>query len=195
VKYTRKHLYVNALDVHNGSNALEMFDFIIKQANCLSSAHWVVSCRLPQRYLRCRGFRHIAHDCKRPRHIGPWSSGVARASDHSDGATASAGTTATASGGRRRRRRRPRKRPRRRERSAGSATAPASTSVASDALPAVAAHAPPSATVGGARAVLPRARPAFGGDVRRRWPRRFGHPLRPDAGGAPSRRVRPELFC
>jgi hypothetical protein len=189
VKYTRKHLYVNALDVHNGSNALEMFDFIIKQANCLSSAHWVVSCRLPQRYLRCRGFRHIARDCKRPRHIGPWSSGVARASDHSDGATASAGTTATASGGRRRRRRRrsPRKRPRRRERSAGSMTAPASTSVASDSLPAGAAHVPPSATVGAPVQCFPEHDPL-------RWPCRFGHPLRPDAGGAPSRRIRLELF-
>jgi hypothetical protein len=32
-------------------------------------------------------FWHIAHDCTRPRHVGPRSSGIARASDRSDGTT------------------------------------------------------------------------------------------------------------
>jgi hypothetical protein len=32
--------------------------------NCLSSAHRVATCKLPQRCLRCKGLRHVARDCK-----------------------------------------------------------------------------------------------------------------------------------
>ena len=35
--------------------------------NCLSYSHRVATCRLPQRCLRCHGFRHIARECKRLR--------------------------------------------------------------------------------------------------------------------------------
>jgi hypothetical protein len=31
--------------------------------NCLSLSHWVATCRLPRRCLRCCGFSHLARDC------------------------------------------------------------------------------------------------------------------------------------
>jgi hypothetical protein len=42
--------------------------------NCLSSAHRVATCKLPQRCLRCKGLRHVARDCKQPRHMDSRSS-------------------------------------------------------------------------------------------------------------------------
>ncbi|WVZ65897.1 hypothetical protein U9M48_015187 [Paspalum notatum var. saurae] len=38
--------------------------------NCLSSGHQIATCRLPVRCRRCRGFRHVARDCKRRRSPG-----------------------------------------------------------------------------------------------------------------------------
>jgi hypothetical protein len=35
--------------------------------NCLSLSHKVATCLLPQCCLRCRGYRHLARDCKWPR--------------------------------------------------------------------------------------------------------------------------------
>lgn len=43
-----------------------------KCLNCLSSSNRVATCRLPQCYLHCKGFRHSAHDCKM------WAIGLAR---------------------------------------------------------------------------------------------------------------------
>jgi hypothetical protein len=55
-----------------------------KCLNCLSFAHRVATCKLPQRCLRCKGLRHVARDCKQPRRVGFQSSGV-RASGLSNG--------------------------------------------------------------------------------------------------------------
>ena len=41
-----------------------------KCLNCLSTSHQVVTCKLSQRCLQCKGIRHIARDCKWPRHAG-----------------------------------------------------------------------------------------------------------------------------
>ena len=38
--------------------------------NCLSYSHRIATCHLPLRCLRCRGFQHIARDCKRLRSPG-----------------------------------------------------------------------------------------------------------------------------
>jgi hypothetical protein len=38
--------------------------------NCLSSSHRVPTCKLTQRCLQCKGFRHVARDCRWPRHAG-----------------------------------------------------------------------------------------------------------------------------
>ena len=41
-----------------------------KCLNCLSSSHRVSTCKLPQCCLQWRGFQHITHGCRRPRHAG-----------------------------------------------------------------------------------------------------------------------------
>ena len=35
--------------------------------NCLSFSHRLANCQLPLRCWKCRGFRHLARECKRPR--------------------------------------------------------------------------------------------------------------------------------
>jgi hypothetical protein len=42
--------------------------------NCLSIVHRVVNSKLPSHCLRCRGFRHLARDCKRWQAVPPSSS-------------------------------------------------------------------------------------------------------------------------
>jgi hypothetical protein len=67
--------------------------------NCLSSAHRVATCKLPQRCLRCKGLRHVARDCKQPRRMDSRSS--------FDRAPSSSGTISTPDGQPRRRVREP----------------------------------------------------------------------------------------
>lgn len=98
-----------------------------------SFVHRVATCKLDQRCLWCRGFRHIACDYKQPRRVGDCASsghtlvhfiGLADLGGlHAHGGVMTS-TTAPATGGRRRLRKRRRKRQ----------TTPTTTSIASDAL-------------------------------------------------------------
>jgi hypothetical protein len=39
--------------------------------NCLSTAHRVATCKLPPHCFRCKGFQHLAQDCKERRKVPP----------------------------------------------------------------------------------------------------------------------------
>ena len=91
-------------------------EFCDRCFNCLSFSHRVATCQLPRHCLRCRGFRHLAKNYRRPRPAStsaakdanlPWYSArdnppASQHAPHGDAEGAAQGAVGGASRGRRR---------------------------------------------------------------------------------------------